>query len=88
MITFTLKKSMKLFFQHREADWSWLNAIQGVIEGNVTPVASYLNGGGDPLRHLSPADINVLPRYAGVDQGQSLVQIALRYQNEEVCTFT
>ncbi|KAK2712747.1 hypothetical protein QYM36_011443 [Artemia franciscana] len=70
--------------EHREADWSWLNAIQGVIEGNVTPVASYLNGGGDPLRHLSPADINVLPRYAGVDQGQSLVQIALRYQNEEV----
>ncbi|KAK2712748.1 hypothetical protein QYM36_011443 [Artemia franciscana] len=78
------KRLKQIRRQHREADWSWLNAIQGVIEGNVTPVASYLNGGGDPLRHLSPADINVLPRYAGVDQGQSLVQIALRYQNEEV----
>ena len=35
------------------ADWTWLAACMGVVEGDMNPVEAYLNGGGDPTRKLT-----------------------------------
>ena len=39
------------------ADWTWLAACMGVVEGDMNPVEAYLNGGGDPTRKLTNPEV-------------------------------
>ena len=42
------------------ADWTWLAACMGVVEGDMNPVEAYLNGGGDPTRKLANPEVGSL----------------------------
>lgn len=63
----------------READWAWLDACMGVVEGNPNPVEAYLSSGGDPTRQLTISEVNLLNRPSAFDVGHTLVHLAIRY---------
>ena len=62
----------------RQADWNWLNACIGIIEGDVNPVEAYLSSGGDPARTLTPSEVAILNRSSAFDVGHTLVHLAIR----------
>ena len=62
----------------READWSWLTACMGVVEGDSNPVEAYLNGGGDPTRKLTNPEVGLLNRQGVYEIGHTLVHLAIR----------
>ncbi|KAL7640117.1 UNVERIFIED_CONTAM: hypothetical protein RMT77_009531 [Armadillidium vulgare] len=68
----------------READWVWLNACIGVVEGNYDPVQTYLSSGGDPMRQLTKADVKILARPSAFDEGHTLVHLAIRFGREDL----
>lgn len=68
----------------READWAWLNACNGVVEGNYEPVEAYLSSGGDPMRQLTSADVKLLSRPSAFDEGHTLVHLAIRFGREDL----
>lgn len=68
----------------READWAWLNACNGVVEGNYEPVEAYLSAGGDPMRQLTSADVKLLSRSSAFDEGHTLVHLAIRFGREDL----
>ncbi|KAK8728478.1 hypothetical protein OTU49_008968 [Cherax quadricarinatus] len=68
----------------READWAWLNACNGVVEGNYEPVEAYLSAGGDPMRQLTSADVKLLSRSSAFDEGLTLVHLAIRFGREDL----
>ncbi|XP_071521663.1 ubiquitin thioesterase trabid isoform X2 [Panulirus ornatus] len=68
----------------READWAWLNACNGVVEGNYEPVEAYLSSGGDPMRQLTSADVKLLSRSSAFDEGHTLVHLAIRFGREDL----
>ncbi|XP_064089647.1 ubiquitin thioesterase zranb1-like [Macrobrachium nipponense] len=68
----------------READWAWLNACNGVVEGNYEPVEAYLSAGGDPMRQLTSADVKLLSRPSAFDEGHTLVHLAIRFGREDL----
>lgn len=47
----------------RQADWAWLNACLGVLDGDANPVEAYLSSGGDPARQLTASEVSLLNRY-------------------------
>ena len=63
----------------RQADWSWLDACIGVVEGDPNPVEAYLNSGGNPARFLTPNEIAILNRPSAFDAGHTLVHLAIRF---------
>ncbi|XP_045116374.1 ubiquitin thioesterase zranb1-B-like [Portunus trituberculatus] len=68
----------------READWAWLSACNGVVEGNYEPVEAYLSAGGDPMRQLTSADVKLLSRSSAFDEGHTLVHLAIRFGREDL----
>lgn len=62
----------------RQADWNWLNACLGVINGDPNPVELYLSSGGDPTRSLTAAEVAILNRTSAFDIGHTLVHLAIR----------
>ncbi|KAF5303481.1 hypothetical protein FQA39_LY09944 [Lamprigera yunnana] len=68
----------------RQADWNWLNACLGVIEGDPNPVEAYLASGGDPTRTLTAAEAAILNRASAFDVGHTLVHLAIRFQREDL----
>jgi ubiquitin thioesterase ZRANB1 len=62
----------------READWTWLTACMGVVEGDMNPVEAYLNGGGDPTRRLTNPEVALLNRANVYETGHTLVHLAIR----------
>lgn len=70
--------------RRREADWTWLNACLGVVEGDPNPVAKFLSTGGDPTRQLLPAEVSLLNRPSAFDIGHTLVHLAIRFHREEM----
>lgn len=62
----------------RNADWNWLNACIGVIEGDPNPVEAYLSTGGDPARTLTASEVAILNRNSAFDVGHTLVHLAIR----------
>ncbi|XP_049863141.1 ubiquitin thioesterase trabid isoform X1 [Schistocerca gregaria] len=68
----------------READWSWLDACIGVVEGDPTPVEAYLSSGGNPTRQLSPREVALLNRPSAFDTGHTLVHLAIRFHREDM----
>ncbi|KAK9878143.1 hypothetical protein WA026_021158 [Henosepilachna vigintioctopunctata] len=74
----------KLRALRRNADWNWLNACIGVIEGNPIPVEQYLSSGGDPARTLTASEVAILNRSSAFDVGHTLVHLAIRFQREDL----
>lgn len=74
----------KLRHLRRQADWNWLNACIGVIDGDPNPVAAYLTSGGDPARILTAAEVAILNRSSAFDIGHTLVHLAIRFQREDL----
>ncbi|XP_018579145.1 ubiquitin thioesterase trabid isoform X1 [Anoplophora glabripennis] len=68
----------------RNADWNWLNACIGVIEGDPNPVEAYLSSGGDPARTLTASEVAILNRSSAFDVGHTLVHLAIRFQREDL----
>lgn len=74
----------KLRHLRRQADWNWLNACIGVIDGDPNPVAAYLTSGGDPTRILTAAEVAILNRSSAFDIGHTLVHLAIRFQRDDL----
>lgn len=68
----------------RKADWNWLNACIGIIEGDPNPVEAYLSSGGDPARTLTASEVALLNRSSAFDVGHTLVHLAIRFQREDL----
>ncbi|CAH0556130.1 unnamed protein product [Brassicogethes aeneus] len=74
----------KLRHLRRTADWNWLNACLGVIDGDPSPVEAYLSSGGDPARTLTASEVAILNRSSAFDVGHTLVHLAIRFQREDL----
>jgi ubiquitin thioesterase ZRANB1 len=68
----------------RDIDWLWLTACQGVVEGDVHAVESYLAAGGDPSRQISAEESTLLGRTSTFAPGHSLVHLAIRFRREDM----
>ncbi|KAG8224407.1 hypothetical protein J437_LFUL004013 [Ladona fulva] len=68
----------------READWLWLNACLGVVEGNPHPVEAYISSGGNPARQLTSSEVALLNRPSAFDAGHTLVHLAIRFHREDL----
>jgi ubiquitin thioesterase ZRANB1 len=68
----------------RESDWLWLNACQGIVDGDVRAVEAYLSSEGDTSRQLSQEEVIVLNRPSAFERGYTLVHIAVRFQREDI----
>lgn len=66
------------------ADWTWLAACMGVVEGDMNPVEAYLNGGGDPTRKLTNPEVALLNRTNVYEAGHTLVHLAIRFHREDM----
>jgi ubiquitin thioesterase ZRANB1 len=64
--------------QRQAADWPWLDACLGVVQGDPNPVEAYLANGGDPTRQLTAAEVTLLNRPSAFDVGHTLVHLAIR----------
>lgn len=73
-----LESERKLRHLRQNADWNWLNACIGVIEGDPNPVEAYLSSGGDPARTLTASEVAILNRSSAFDVGHTLVHLAIR----------
>ncbi|XP_023029173.1 ubiquitin thioesterase trabid isoform X1 [Leptinotarsa decemlineata] len=79
-----LENERKTRHMRRNADWRWLNACMGVIEGDPNPVEAYLSSGGDPARTLTASEVAILNRSSAFDVGHTLVHLAIRFQREDL----
>ncbi|KAI5694083.1 hypothetical protein M8J75_010411 [Diaphorina citri] len=68
----------------RNADWAWLNACSGIVQGDYGPVHAYLAAGGDPARQLTAPEVALLNRTSAFDVGHTLVHLAIRFQREDI----
>lgn len=68
----------------RQADWAWLNACLGVLDGDANPVEAYLSSGGDPARQLTASEVSLLNRSSAFDVGHTLVHLAIRFHREDM----
>lgn len=67
-----------------DRDWLWLNACQGVVEGNGVAVEAYLASAGDPARQLSQEEASLLNRPSAFHAGYTLVHLAIRFHREDM----
>ena len=79
-----LENERKARHLRRNADWNWLNACIGVIEGDPNPVEAYLASGGNPARTLTASEVAILNRSSAFDVGHPLVHLAIRFQREDL----
>lgn len=68
----------------RDVDWLWLNACQGVVEGDSHAIEAYLAAGGDPARQLTQDECSFLNRPSAFQSGYTLVHLAIRFQREDM----
>jgi len=68
----------------RDVDWLWLTACQGIVEGDVHAVESYLAASGDPARQLTADECALLCRSSAYAPGYSLVHLAIRFRREDM----
>jgi len=72
------KRLRQLRRRMREADWAWVSACMGVVEGDACPVEAYLASGGDPTRKLTAAECSLLARPGVYEIGHTLVHLAVK----------
>ncbi|XP_038219771.1 ubiquitin thioesterase trabid [Zerene cesonia] len=70
--------------RNNNADWIWLQACLGVVEGDGRRVDAYLAAGGSPARALSAPEVALLNRASAFDAGHTLVHLAIRFQRQEI----
>lgn len=68
----------------RDNDWLWLNACEGVVEGNAHALEAFLASGGDPARQLTVEESSFLNRPSAFQPGYTLVHLAIRFQREDM----
>ena len=68
----------------RETDWLWLNACQGVVEGETAAVEAFLASGEDAARQLTADECALLNRHSAFQVGYTLVHLAVRFQREDL----
>ncbi len=68
----------------RDVDWLWLNACQGVVEGDLNAVEAYCAARGDPARQLTQDECSFLNRPSAFQSGYTLVHLAARFQREDM----
>ncbi|ELU04077.1 hypothetical protein CAPTEDRAFT_178164 [Capitella teleta] len=78
------KKLRQIRKRLREVDWLWLNACQGVVDGDINAMEAYLASGGDPSRSLTAEECTVLNRASAFQAGYSLIHLAVRFQREDM----
>ena len=77
-------KVQNIHSRMRDLDWLWLNACQGVVEGDGHAVEAYLTAGGDPARQLSADECVRLGRPRVFEMNYTLVHLAIRFQREDM----
>ncbi|XP_054264159.1 ubiquitin thioesterase trabid-like [Macrosteles quadrilineatus] len=70
--------------QRSPLDRSWLNACLGVVQGDHSPVETFLSNGGDPTRQLTASEVAYLNRPSAFDTGHTLVHLAIRFHREDL----
>ncbi|XP_038599700.1 ubiquitin thioesterase ZRANB1 [Tachyglossus aculeatus] len=80
------KKLKQIKNRMKKADWLFLNACVGVVEGDLAAVEAYKSsaGGGDIARQLSADEVRLLNRPSAFDVGYTLVHLAIRFQRQDM----
>ena len=68
----------------RDNDWLWLNACQGVVDGDPNAVQAFIAAGGNPSRQLTADEVVLLSRPSAFEVGHTLVHLALRFGHEDM----
>jgi ubiquitin thioesterase ZRANB1 len=78
------KKLRQIRKRLREVDWLWLNACQGIVDGDVNAMEAYLAANGDASRALTAEECTVLNRSSAFQVGYTLIHLAVRFQREDM----
>ncbi|KAK3595311.1 hypothetical protein CHS0354_004463 [Potamilus streckersoni] len=68
----------------RDMDHLWLQACEGVVDGDLHAVETYLTNGGDPGRALTKEEVLLMDRPSAFEVGYTLVHLALRFKTEDI----
>ncbi|KAL8585894.1 hypothetical protein ACOMHN_019309 [Nucella lapillus] len=68
----------------RDKDWLWLNACQGVVDGDPNAIEAFIRAGGNPSRQLTADEVLLLSRPSAFEVGHTLVHLALRFRHEDM----
>lgn len=68
----------------RQADWLWLNAVNGVVENDMNAVETFLSRGGNVTRSLTSNEVILLNRPSAFDVGFTLIHLAIRFHRDEL----
>lgn len=68
----------------RDLDWLWLNACQGVVDGDTHGVEAYLAAGGEPTRQITQNESDLLSRPSAFTPGHTLIHLAIRFHREDI----
>ena len=66
-------------------DWLFINACQGIVNGDIDLVKAYLKQGGDRTRQLTSNEILVFNDTSNYSVGSSLIDLAIRYGHDRMC---
>ncbi|XP_074856588.1 ubiquitin thioesterase ZRANB1 [Carettochelys insculpta] len=78
------KKLKQIKNRMKKADWLFLNACVGVVEGDLAAVEAYKSSGGDIARQLTADEVRLLNRPSAFDVGYTLVHLAIRFQRQNM----
>ncbi|KAK7110925.1 ubiquitin thioesterase Zranb1-like [Littorina saxatilis] len=70
--------------QLRDKDWLWLNACNGVVDGDPNAIEAFIAAGGNPSRQLTADEVLLLSRPSAFEVGHTLVHLALRFHREDM----
>jgi ubiquitin thioesterase ZRANB1 len=68
----------------RQADYIWLNAVNGVVENDLSAVENFLSKGGNVARALTKTEVEMLNRPSAFDVGYTLIHLAIRFHRDEL----
>lgn len=78
------KRIQKLRRRLTTCDLIWLNACEGVVNGDPTGIEHFLTSGGDPNRQLTKDEVFILDRPSAFEVGYTLVHLALRFRRDDM----
>lgn len=78
------RKMRQLRNRMRDLNWLWLNACQGVVDGDTHAVEAYLAAGGEPTRQVTQNESDLLSRPSAFTPGHTLIHLAIRFHREDI----
>ena len=69
-----------------DADWLWLAACRGVVDGDPAAIDAYLEMSGDPARSLTRDECTLLARPSAYEAGHTLIHLAIRFRRDDLLT--